>query len=510
MPRIGLWLSVLCLLLLQVTVLVSAGRDYYKILGVGRGANKKQLKKAYRKLALKYHPDKNTKNKEQATKKFEEIAQAYEVLSDDKKRRIYDQMGEEGLNPNRGGGEGGGGPGDGGSNFHFRSGGGGGFPGGGFGGGGGAGGFNFGGFNFGGGGGGGGFPGGGFPGGFPGFGSGGMGGGGGGGRHHQQQQQKQPPLYSADEGVATFAGNKYPDPKSKQLWFIEFYSSSPPSRDYKEKFVKLAQSMRQSGVKVGSVHCDNDQQLCRRVLGNSFNPRQLPVFAVASSGGDDIYSNDGAYDSNPSPKMLHEFVVGAIPGEVANLRQVAQLDEWISKKCADKKAASYSAGVVLLTAKFETSLFIKSLAYSLVGKAPVAEVRGSNNNLAKELGLGSQPSYPILIVICAGTDRLAHMRYDGDLKEFDKVLGFIESHFGGRNRAAATCKRLYGKSKEKLQQREKRRAANKRLSLADLKKKKVAELREIVEDLAISVAGLFEKDDYIRVVHEHLTRHVEL
>jgi len=71
------------------------GKDYYKILGVTKIAKDDELKKAYRKLALKYHPDKN--QSPGAEEKFKEISEAYEVLSDEKKRRIFDQVGEEGL-----------------------------------------------------------------------------------------------------------------------------------------------------------------------------------------------------------------------------------------------------------------------------------------------------------------------------------------------------------------------------------------------------------------------------
>ncbi|KAK9887050.1 hypothetical protein WA026_019973 [Henosepilachna vigintioctopunctata] len=71
--------------------------DYYKTLEVPRGANIAEIKKAYRKLALKWHPDKNHDNMEDATKRFKEISEAYEVLSDEKKRHMYDQYGKEGL-----------------------------------------------------------------------------------------------------------------------------------------------------------------------------------------------------------------------------------------------------------------------------------------------------------------------------------------------------------------------------------------------------------------------------
>lgn len=71
------------------------GKDFYKTLGISRNADDEEIKKAYRKLALKYHPDKNKSAK--AEERFKEVAEAYEVLSDKKKRDIYDQFGEEGL-----------------------------------------------------------------------------------------------------------------------------------------------------------------------------------------------------------------------------------------------------------------------------------------------------------------------------------------------------------------------------------------------------------------------------
>eukprot|EP01027_Heterolobosea_sp_BB2_P020696 GEZU01029563.1.p1 GENE.GEZU01029563.1~~GEZU01029563.1.p1 ORF type:complete len:345 (-),score=117.14 GEZU01029563.1:178-1212(-) len=70
---------------------------YYEVLGVPKDAKEDEIKKAYRKLAMKWHPDKNPNNKEQAEKKFKEISEAYEVLSDEEKRKIYDMYGEEGL-----------------------------------------------------------------------------------------------------------------------------------------------------------------------------------------------------------------------------------------------------------------------------------------------------------------------------------------------------------------------------------------------------------------------------
>jgi DnaJ domain len=220
---------------IAVATFALAGKDYYKILGVKRNANEKQIKKAYRKLALKWHPDKND-DKELATKKFAEISTAYEVLSDEEKRKVYDQFGEDGLKHGGGGGPGGPGGGFGGGSQHFEfhgsdpfdlfrkmfGGGGGevrfefegmpaGFGGmpGGFGGmpGGFAGGF-------------GGMPGGfgGMPGGFGGMPGGGGGFGGGRSRGGGGGSGSTANIFTQSDGVYSLSSAKYPDEKSRYLW----------------------------------------------------------------------------------------------------------------------------------------------------------------------------------------------------------------------------------------------------------------------------------------------------
>ncbi len=101
-----------------------AKKDYYEVLGVSKNASDDEIKKAYRKLAVKYHPDKNPGNKE-AEEKFKEISEAHEVLSDKQKRARYDQFGHAGVGGNGGMG---GNPFQGGGfqNFNFDFGGGGG------------------------------------------------------------------------------------------------------------------------------------------------------------------------------------------------------------------------------------------------------------------------------------------------------------------------------------------------------------------------------------------------
>lgn len=89
------------------TIPMELSEEYYEVLGVSRSASVEEIKKAYRKLALKWHPDKNIDNREIAEMNFKRLSEAYEVLSDSSKRQLYDQYGKDGLTnggaPNQGG-----------------------------------------------------------------------------------------------------------------------------------------------------------------------------------------------------------------------------------------------------------------------------------------------------------------------------------------------------------------------------------------------------------------------
>ena len=78
-------------------------RDYYTVLGVARGSSAEEIKKAYRKLAIQFHPDKNPGDAA-AEDKFKEAAEAYEVLSNPEKKQKYDQFGHQAFGPGSGGG----------------------------------------------------------------------------------------------------------------------------------------------------------------------------------------------------------------------------------------------------------------------------------------------------------------------------------------------------------------------------------------------------------------------
>lgn len=104
-------------LVLQLLALLVVAQDYYSILGLNRDASDKDVKSAYRQLSKKYHPDKNPED-ESAHQKFIEVGEAYEVLSDPEKRKVFDQFGADALKNGGGGGGGYDGPGGGFGGFH--------------------------------------------------------------------------------------------------------------------------------------------------------------------------------------------------------------------------------------------------------------------------------------------------------------------------------------------------------------------------------------------------------
>ena len=84
-------------------------RDYYEVLGVQKDASEKEIKKAYRRVAMKHHPDRNPDDKS-AEEKFKEASEAYHILSDEKRKTNYDQFGHAGVGGASGGGQAGGNP----------------------------------------------------------------------------------------------------------------------------------------------------------------------------------------------------------------------------------------------------------------------------------------------------------------------------------------------------------------------------------------------------------------
>jgi curved DNA-binding protein CbpA len=281
-PGEVLWVGVIMLALFVVAECGPA-KDYYRILGVPTNASEKDIKKAYKKLSRKYHPDVvPEKDKAEAQKKFVEIAEAYGTLKDKKKRDVYDRGGHDAVrdfeqhqnNPEGPGGFHGGGFPGGGGNFHFTSGG----PGGG------GGGFDFSdlfGSFFGGGGGGGGRKqkrGGGGGGGFGGFGRfgghdahgdfGDMGFGG------QQQQQPNPKPFKDSDVILLDKDSIYEIDNRRRLVLAVYFTNEALQADEFDTIKKFATKYK-GIMNVIGVDCKKQKDIC-----SSHGVKSVPLFRV--------------------------------------------------------------------------------------------------------------------------------------------------------------------------------------------------------------------------------------
>lgn len=450
----------LCILvILSIIVDIVTSVDYYKILGVKRNADEKQIKKQYRRLAKKWHPDKNLNNKEEASKKFAEIAEAYEVLSDPEKRKVFDELGEEGLkhggSPDSSGFSGQ--SGFQGSSFRFTRD----FqdP------------FDLGGSSF--------------------QQFGGFGGNSGFGRNSQNSQPRQrhaTKMYSSADEVEDLQKSSFPNAKNngqKYIYIVQYYINDQQSVSAKESFLKAGESLRKNGIRLGAVNCAVEKGLCSSV-------RQYPSYKLVQ--GSRIIDMNAT--SSPTPKEIYDFVYDHISVSITNIRLKSQVDEFISKSCTNSKVSSLKIGIVLFTSKFDTSLSYKSLAYRLHGKVALAEVRGSNDHIAKYFELGQE--YPTIVVVCGGNEVLAHAVYEDNLKDMDKIESFAMKFQTG-----SKCKDLQSKAAKLRKTKLEAKKQILHMKESALYSKSIKELRSILETLEISQVGLYEKSDFINAIQKY-------
>lgn len=355
------------ILILCLVALSYCGEDYYRILGVSRNATKQQIKKAFKKLSLTYHPDKNKDNPEKAKNMFIKIANAYEVLSDDEQRKVYDMYGEEGLKEKqqRDNARQQGGANFGGGNFEdiFSQ-----F----FGGGGGRGNFRF--------------------------------------QHqqqyHQQEEEREVEHFANTDVIQLKMNNISKLYARKEIWFVLFFK--PQDREFKqlqEMFKELAE--KTYGIfKIGAVNCKFDEEICEE-----FSVHSTPtiVYFPESSNQEEIYKGI------KTTAEIFKFGASKMQSFVRIVNKDNYGDYATSLPTQEK--------VLLFTARKTTPPLLKALSKHFLGKLSFGEVRQSEKEVIQSFGI---VKFPTIFVI---TDIENHkgVAYDGPLSR-DSLQKFLNQY----------------------------------------------------------------------------------
>ena len=456
------WFLRIIVTCLALASIASAGKDFYKVLGVAKDCDERTLKKMYHKLALHHHPDKGG-----SEEKFREISEAYDVLSDTEKRKVYDQYGEEGLKRQEQGGH----PGGGGGGFGH----GGGHP---FGGGGFGHGQQFQ-FNFGGPGGGGRGSGGGGRDPFDMFNDmfGGQGGPRGRGGGQQQPERSKENLFDRSSPVTSLRHGKFPGTDSKYVWLIEYYVPwCGHCKQMKPILERMATELK-GFIKVGAVNCEKEKSLC-----NLEGVHQYPVLKIKKG------STTVTYDGERQMEAIRGWSFDQLPNAVVGLRKLEHLDKYVSTECVNGKLSASGACFLHLSETPETPAWIKAASHAVRGKSATAESKGTNEAIASRL---DAVSFPGLFVICGGDlDRTAV--YSGDLGHTmtpDKVEAFFTEYAEKEG-----CKRVLKVPKVGL----------KLEKGFDYSKLRVNKLKSLLAAHNIPCVLCMEKSDFVRAIENHV------
>jgi len=316
---------------------------YYDLLGVAPSASEDEIKKAFKKLAVQFHPDRvGEEERDAAAKRFAEISNAYDVLSDAEKRQAYDAYGEQGPQGGAGG---------------FQ-----------------AGGFDFGGIRFE-------FQGGGFPGGGFGF--------------QQQQQQQQPQretanLYKDGSRVKNVDKNTWDEEVSKDtrwVWVVEFYAPwCPHCKAFKDEFEKVAKNL-DGIVRVAAVNCEKEKALCQAARVESY-----PTIKAVVGG------TPADYRGARTATALSKWGISAIPDHVRAVRTASELQQLY----AECLKADWHICVLFMSSKSDPSAQARTLAYRFGSQIFVMEAKTSQRDVLAAAGLTGAG----VAAICGKGDRI--------------------------------------------------------------------------------------------------------
>lgn len=359
------------LLILSYIILTLTKEDYYKILGIKRNASEREIKKAFKKLSLKYHPDKNKDKSEWAKNMFIKVANAYEVLSDPEKRKIYDKYGEEGVKEQtareNSGQQGG----------HF-----------------------------------GGFGGGDFDDIFNQF----MGGGGrfrqghGGGFHHRQhhmeEEEEDKDLFPNTDVINLSMDSISKLYRRREIWFVLFYK--PNDRELKT-FIELWKTLAEKvyGIfKIAAINCKKDEEICEE-----FDVNQTPLIVYFSEGSqpEEVYRGVKKWEN------IFKFGASKMQSFVRVINS-NNYGDFINENPTQHK-------VVLFTQRKSTPPLFKALSKHFKDKLSFGEIRQSEKELAQRFQI---TAFPSVLVISDG-ENYKGVRYEGALTR-DALEKFLNQY----------------------------------------------------------------------------------
>lgn len=252
---------------------------------------------------------------------------------------------------------------------------------------------------------------------------------------------------------------------------MQFYlPSDAKSHKFKDGFLKVAQRLKAADVKVGVVDCDRYEETC---AAQGF--RSYPAFKFYFGGKSKPFD-----ETSVSSKALLQFVHDSIPNNIVNLRLTGQMNEFFQSK---------KISVVYVNPKYETPTWWRAMGYRYQDKAALGEIRGPNDKLHQYLHISKAPS---INVYCGDKD--ASETFAGDVNDTNAIFRFMDKLSPNK------CKDLVRKAQQMQSNRKQAAQKAKRLSESELQKKRVSELRDIVTELGIPLAGLLEKVDFVRAI----------
>jgi DnaJ family protein C protein 16 len=355
------------LLILTLIILTLTKEDYYKILGIKRTASESEIKKAFKKLSLKYHPDKNREKSDWAKNMFIKVANAYEVLSDTEKRKIYDKYGEEGVKEQtareNSGHQGGRYGGDFDDIFNQFMGGGGHFR---------------------------------------------QGHDGGGFQHRQQhmEEEEDKDLFPNTDVINLSMDSISKLYRRREIWFILFYK--PNDRELKtliELWKTLAEKVY--GIfKIGAINCKKDEEICEE-----FDVNQTPLIMYFSEGSqpEEVYRGVKKWEN------IFKFGASKMQSFVRIINS-NNYGDFLNENPTQHK-------VVLFTQRKSTPPLFKALSKHFKEKLSFGEIRQSEKELAQRFEI---IAFPSVLVISDG-ENYKGVRYEGALTR-DALEKFLNQY----------------------------------------------------------------------------------